>query len=170
MGGQQSGAWTVEWSAMLESAAEEEQPVGLRIAAARAIGTCRPSSVSGWLLALSLLEDDDDEVREAMACSLGALVAPASAGEARAPPVVAQQAWMTLASLFPAAEIRDALRSRRATVPATIEQTAFAVFPAEQANFYAEPDVENKIVAHLLDGAEWPLGWSGRVVVPSGSS
>ena len=91
---------------------------------------------------------------------LGRIAASSARGGDRAATIISD----------PAAEIRDALRSRRATVPATIEQTAFAVFPAEQANFYAEPDVENKIVAHLLDGAEWPLGWSGRVVVPSGSS
>lgn len=165
-GGDAAESWTQEWGEELEAAAAEDMPVELRIAAARAIGASRPSSVRGWLLALSLLEDDDEEVREAMASALGPLVTPSKAGAAAlAPTVVHQHGWKLLAAQHSADDIRAALKARCSPALAAAakppSREVFAVFPAEALNFYAETALEQQVIAYLLDGAaDLPLGWS----------
>ena len=47
------------------------------------------------------------------------------------------------------------------TTPSPPAHQAFAVFPAEALNFYAERAVEQQMAAHVLDrAAAPPLGWS----------
>ena len=100
----------VQWAARLAEASAADQPVPLRLATTRAIGSSaalrasagpasmaeasggRRDGVGLWLIALALLEDDDDEVRGSMAAQLSPLVAPGRLS--LHPAVVLQLGWM----------------------------------------------------------------------------
>jgi hypothetical protein len=69
------GSWMQQWVAVLERASADDQPIALRLSAARSLQhsavltvldpALSPVSVLRLaLVALTLLQDDDDEVRE----------------------------------------------------------------------------------------------------------
>jgi hypothetical protein len=173
VGGRADETYTAEaWAHDLEAAASEDKPVSLRVAAAHAVGSASalrtrgPATILLWLLAIRLLEDDDPDVRDAMASALSPLVAPGAVG-ALLPSVVRQLGWIRLAQTFPASELRKAAeRALTHDRPlAAPDQPSFAVFPAEALNFYREPSVETATVAFLTgdlmgEQGELPLGWA----------
>ena len=170
--GNHTVAAPTEW-AELEYASHEERPVALRISAARVMGIRRPSCLREWMLTLRLLDDDDDEVREAMAEAVTPLVAPMSAGALTAA-AVHQLAWQLLAQHFSKADLRHALNppadapggsldpsSASVSDPQEDEsEDSFAVFAAEASNFFREDRQIKQIAAHVLDGEKIPIGWS----------
>lgn len=94
------------------SIASPSQPLPLRLAAAQAIGSspmlryhpshpadpAGPSALRVWLLALDALEDDDEDVRSAMARQLSRVLAPSELGLHSA--AVLQLGWGLVATRF----------------------------------------------------------------------
>jgi len=144
------------------SAADEEMPVTLRVAAASAVDVTDATQPRMWRLVLSLLDDDDDDVREAMARRMSHQLAPM-----RAPlhvALVRQLCWLRCkelklltAMLIPEA---SAIAKAKASLSPQAGQPAYSIFPKDAANFYAEPAVDAAIVAYLNGtSGEVPLGW-----------
>lgn len=163
----------------LEGASREDVPVALRISAARAMGTRRPSTAREWQLVLRLLDDDDDDVREAMAAEVTPVVAPGSVGALNAT-AVQQLAWQFVARRFakeelglllarPKDDVMEIEEEQRLHVNALgtdgnggrAHQEPFAVFATEACNFYREERQMHDIAAHVLDrSTTTPVGWS----------
>jgi len=169
------------WVERMSSASEGSQPVLLRLAAVNAIGSSAiiretmlnssveplPSGLSRrfrvCLLALNLLDDDDDDVRSAMARRLAPLVSPGGMGVHAS--LVLQLGWGHLATRFPRTDaLLDELMQRlvglkffvpvdeRATLYDTTEEVEGEriLFAKEADNFYEEPLQQAQLAANLM--------------------
>ena len=151
------------------SSAHEEMPLVLRVAAASAIDVSDAMDPRMWRLVLSLLDDDDADVREAMARRMSDELLPG-----RGQPHVAlvrQMCWVRcknlglLSKLFPASvdglsePQRPAGQVAHSSIPKA-GQPAYSVFPKDTPNFYTEPPVDAATIT-FLSGAcnDTPLGW-----------
>jgi hypothetical protein len=151
------------------SSAHEEMPVALRVAAVSAIDVSDAMDPRMWRLVLSLLDDDDADVREAMARRMSHELLPG-----RGLPHVAlvrQLCWVRcktlglLSELFPAStdgllELQQpAGQVAHSSVPES-GQPAYSVFPKDTANFYSEPSVDAATITYLSGTCNaTPLGW-----------